>query len=710
MYFTTGDIKQLEQILLHRVVKDTDFDNANDFNGSELIPIVQDSENKIISFKDLAKKVASSNMSDIYNVSAMHDLHETTLNVAASMIPSGARKLGLIITYEDKDGNWRLYQFAGKSLNQWGNSSCWKDLLQLAVSQYLIDSDEEDLTKVKSGDKSVLKFKNKKYNKDEFSGLGRIHLRKNLICTEGCSVDDEDHYINILNQGMISLSNTVYIIQYDYDLQGKEIIIPKNCILSFQGGFFKNGSIKIDNTRILGVRSYNEIGNVQINGNPYVGQVMIFEESDTNFTGRLTGPNNTWNSPKIYWWDGAKWSPMLSSGEIGDITSEISKIKESIQKVSDDLDTAKKECDDKINATKSELNSSIDSAKSELDSKISSTKTELSNKITSVEGKVSSNSTKIGANTSKINSLEPEVNGIKTKVDENKASIIYVKNDLTTKIDAVDGKVDDNTNSIKEANKKISDNTSKINTIAPKVTVLESKVNDNSSKIATLEAGDITHDAAIKKVTKDFEDYKRDNPHPCNAIQWGNSHSIPVNKNGVIPIPQPAVLSEIKVFRSSGYYGNNAHLKNYNLQGTNGILDLKQFTYGVQHMPIILLSGDVSCNANDFQWHFEGSIHPKIRIVEIVNRTGDLVIEIDNCKVTQAYTSGVITDLSDELVYANSFAENYSTYVKIRVSDYKLENNASGQTSFIRNNIGMFNSSGVKRRWFNITVFGWVNG
>ena len=699
MYFTIEDIRRIEELILHRVVKDTDFNKANDFNGSELIPIVQDSENKIISFKDLAKKVASSSMSDIYNVSAMHDLYKTTLSVAASMIPSEARKLGLIITYEDNQDDWKLYQFTGKSLNQWGNSSCWTDLLQLAVSQYLIDSDEEDLTKVKSGDKSVLKFKNKKYNKDEFSGLGRIHLRKNLICTEGCSVDDEDHYINILNQGMISLSNTVYIIQYDYDLQGKEIVIPKNCILSFQGGSFNNGSIKIDNTRILGVRSYNEIGNVQINGNPYIGQVMIFEESDTNFTGRLTGPNNTWNSPKIYWWDGVKWSPMLSGGEIGDITSELSKIKTSIKKVSDDLDAAKKECDDKINATKSELNSNI-----------ASTKSELSNKITSVEGKVSSNTTKIGANTTKIDNLESEVNGIKTKVEENRASIIYVKNDLITKIDAVDGKIDDNTNSIKEANKKISDNTSKINTIAPKVTALESKVNDNSSKIATLEAGDVTHDAAIKKVTKDFEDYKRNNPHPCNAIQWGNSHSIPVNENGVIPIPQPAVLSEIKVFRSSGYYGNNAHLKNYNLQETNGILDLKQFTYGVQHMPIILLSGKVSCNANNFQWHFEGSIHPKIRIVEIVNRSGDLVIEIDNCKVTQAYTSGVITDLSDELVYTNSFSENYSTYVKIKVSDYKFGNNASGQTSFIRNNIGMFNSSGVKRRWFNITAFGWVNG
>lgn len=699
MYFTIEDIRRIEELILHRVVKDTDFNKANDFNGSELIPIVQDSENKIISFKDLAKKVASSSMSDIYNVSAMHDLYKTTLSVAASMIPSEARKLGLIITYEDNQDDWKLYQFTGKSLNQWGNSSCWTDLLQLAVSQYLIDSDEEDLTKVKSGDKSVLKFKNKKYNKDEFSGLGRIHLRKNLICTEGCSVDDEDHYINILNQGMISLSNTVYIIQYDYDLQGKEIVIPKNCILSFQGGSFNNGSIKIDNTRILGVRSYNEIGNVQINGNPYIGQVMIFEESDTNFTGRLTGPNNTWNSPKIYWWDGVKWSPMLSGGEIGDITSELSKIKTSIKKVSDDLDAAKKECDDKINATKSELNSNI-----------ASTKSELSNKITSVEGKVSSNTTKIGANTTKIDNLESEVNGIKTKVEDNRASIIYVKNDLTTKIDAVNGKVDDNTNSIKEANKKISDNTSKINTIAPKVTALESKVNDNSSKIATLEAGDITHDAAIKKVTKDFEDYKRNNPHPCNAIQWGNSHSIPVNENGVIPIPQPAVLSEIKVFRSSDYYGNNAHLKNYNLQETNGILDLKQFTYGVQHMPIILLSGEVGCNANNFQWHFEGSIHPKIHIVEIVNRYGDLVIEIGNCKATQAYTSGVITDLSDDLVYTNSFVENYSAYAKIKVSCYKFGNNASGQTSFIRDNIGMFNSSGVKRRWFNITAFGWVNG
>ena len=50
---------------------------------------------------------------------------------------------------------------------------------------------------------------------------------------------------NVLEQDMIPLDKTYvrYIIQYDYDLNGETIIIPEGCVLDFQGGSFKNGTI-----------------------------------------------------------------------------------------------------------------------------------------------------------------------------------------------------------------------------------------------------------------------------------------------------------------------------------------------------------------------------------------------------------------------------------------------------------------------------------
>lgn len=57
---------------------------------------------------------------------------------------------------------------------------------------------------------------------------------------------------NVLTQDMLSKSNTRYVIQYDYDLNGTEIIIPEGCILDFQGGSFTKGKINFKNTLLIG--------------------------------------------------------------------------------------------------------------------------------------------------------------------------------------------------------------------------------------------------------------------------------------------------------------------------------------------------------------------------------------------------------------------------------------------------------------------------
>lgn len=126
------------------------------------------------------------------------------------------------------------------------------DMLSDAVLQLLNSGgavtnfpDDEDIT-VKDG---KLKFKDKVYDPNNYSGIGRTILRKNMV--DG---------VNVLTQEMINSANTRYIIQYDYDLNGQTINIPEGCVLQFEGGRFHNGVINGVNTSIKGdVGSFSSI-------------------------------------------------------------------------------------------------------------------------------------------------------------------------------------------------------------------------------------------------------------------------------------------------------------------------------------------------------------------------------------------------------------------------------------------------------------------
>lgn len=65
-------------------------------------------------------------------------------------------------------------------------------------------------------------------------------------------VNDEDIEVdkNILTQAAINQPNTIYEIRYDFDLYGAEIVIPEDCVLKFEGGSFKNGTLVGKNTSI----------------------------------------------------------------------------------------------------------------------------------------------------------------------------------------------------------------------------------------------------------------------------------------------------------------------------------------------------------------------------------------------------------------------------------------------------------------------------
>lgn len=56
---------------------------------------------------------------------------------------------------------------------------------------------------------------------------------------------------NILTQNMLSKRNTIYTIQYNFDLNGETITIPENCVIKFEGGRISNGTLVGNDTLMI---------------------------------------------------------------------------------------------------------------------------------------------------------------------------------------------------------------------------------------------------------------------------------------------------------------------------------------------------------------------------------------------------------------------------------------------------------------------------
>lgn len=116
-------------------------------------------------------------------------------------------------------------------------------------------ADDEDLASVDDGTgNNVLKFADRTYNTDNFSGKGYKILRKNIQDGK-----------NILTQDMINQPNTIYEIRYDFDLNGGTINLLDNCILKFEGGCLNNGHINFNNTS-LETSPVQIFNNIEISG------------------------------------------------------------------------------------------------------------------------------------------------------------------------------------------------------------------------------------------------------------------------------------------------------------------------------------------------------------------------------------------------------------------------------------------------------------
>lgn len=237
MFFTREDIEKIHQSLLSLGVKDSELPSTTNINSDDVLTVVQEGKNKKINIEEFFNNISLFKKEGFINITDRFNKHSISLIEAIQTVPAHQKIDGLVITFEDINRDWRIYQFRGDTADFFDESK-WTDLYD--YTNYIVDSitpDEEDLT-VSKPDKegnAVVSLKDRVYDESNFSGKGYRIVRKNILEIDGTRK-------NILTQDMINEPNTVYEIRYNFDLNNKEIIIPKGCILKFNGGKLTNGS------------------------------------------------------------------------------------------------------------------------------------------------------------------------------------------------------------------------------------------------------------------------------------------------------------------------------------------------------------------------------------------------------------------------------------------------------------------------------------
>ena len=214
------------------------------------------------------------NVSVVYPTSGIGRTNKYSLEGAIAQVPQELRNIGLKVSFLNNSGLVETWEFAGgvfENIENWksnedkltdirdeaidkikdaesdaiSNFSSQRvtpDMLSESTKQFINASgggtinnlaDDEDLVSVDKGENlSVLKFADRAYNPGIYVGMGYKILRRNIIDGK-----------NILTQDMVNQPHTIYMIQYDFDLDGAQITIPENCILKFDGGSLSNGKL-----------------------------------------------------------------------------------------------------------------------------------------------------------------------------------------------------------------------------------------------------------------------------------------------------------------------------------------------------------------------------------------------------------------------------------------------------------------------------------
>lgn len=117
-----------------------------------------------------------------------------------------------------------------------------------SLDRLITIADEEDITRNVDG---KLQFKDRAGG----DGMGYVILRKDKTFAE-----------------QVAQANTIYEIRYNFDLGGEDVDIPENCVLQFNGGMLRNGTLKVSNAK-LDSELKKIFDNITFNGKFFNGEI-----------------------------------------------------------------------------------------------------------------------------------------------------------------------------------------------------------------------------------------------------------------------------------------------------------------------------------------------------------------------------------------------------------------------------------------------------
>ena len=129
MFFTQEDYRKIYDWIKVHSIKDSEFSDSTPLDGMETITVVQQGHNVKFTLQDFLEQLALLNIPDFVNVTERYGLKYISLLEAIGAIPYRSRKIGQVITFLDKDDNWRIYQFRGWETNQWNMLTLWVELM-----------------------------------------------------------------------------------------------------------------------------------------------------------------------------------------------------------------------------------------------------------------------------------------------------------------------------------------------------------------------------------------------------------------------------------------------------------------------------------------------------------------------------------------------------------------------------------------------------
>ena len=125
MFFTREDILKIQQALLKLSIKDSELLSAEPINYDDTLSIVQNGQNKQIRIEDFFNQISLWKREDFINITDKYDEHYIILSEAINLVPVLQRKDGLVITFQNTNGDWGIYQFRG-TIDEFFDTTKWK--------------------------------------------------------------------------------------------------------------------------------------------------------------------------------------------------------------------------------------------------------------------------------------------------------------------------------------------------------------------------------------------------------------------------------------------------------------------------------------------------------------------------------------------------------------------------------------------------------